>query len=275
MTRLALLLGDPVAHSLSPVIHNIAFRTAGIDAVYHAARTPPHALEAAIAGLRRPNILGANVTIPHKQVVADLVDALDATAAAVGALNVIVREEDGSLRAYNTDVAGFTAPLDLDELEGASVVVLGSGGAARAAGFALLESRPVQITFAARSMARAEMMVRDLATLAPATSLVVMALTEAAPAIREAALVVNATPVGMHPHTGDSPVSGDLFREGQTVYDLIYNPRPTLFLREAAARGARTVDGLEMLLGQAAVAFRLWTGVEMPLIAVRQALLKA
>jgi shikimate dehydrogenase len=275
MTRLALLLGDPVAHSLSPLIHNTAFRAAGIDAVYHAARTPSHALEATIEGLRRPNILGANITIPHKQVVADLVDALDPTASAVGAANVLVREEGGRLRAYNTDVAGFVAPLDPDELQGASVVVLGSGGAARAAGFALLESRPAQITFAARSTARADLLVQDLAALAPATSLIVMTLTDAAPAIRDAALVVNATPVGMHPHTGDSPVSGDLFREGQTVYDLIYNPRPTRLLREAAARGARTVDGLEMLIGQAAAAFRLWTGVDMPLIAVQQALSKA
>jgi shikimate dehydrogenase len=272
-TRLALLLGDPVAHSLSPAIHNAAFAAAGIEAVYLASRVPPASLPAAVAGLRHEHVLGANVTVPHKEAVITHLDALDETAAAIGAVNTIVRR-GSMLTGFNTDVAGFLSPLAPDEFAGLSVVVLGSGGAARAVAYALMaQASPASLTIATRSPARGEAVAQGLTSGARRTEVRVTPLAAAGPHIREAALIVNATPVGMHPSIDASPwPDADDFRAGQLVYDLVYNPRRTRLLMDAASRGARTLDGLEMLIGQAARAFLLWTGRVMPEDAVRAAL---
>lgn len=271
-TRLALLLGDPVAHSLSPRIHAAAFEALGIDAIYLASRVPARALGAAVAGLRQPQVLGANVTIPHKQDVIPFLDELDSTADAIGAVNTIINRE-GQLVGHNTDAAGFMTPLAAKELNGRPVAILGSGGAARAAGFALLtHASPSVLTFAARSPDRAETIARDLPAGASGADVRVSPLAEAGAAVRDALLVVNATPVGMHPRVSASPwPDPDAFHAGQIVYDLVYNPRQTLLLKQAASRGARTIDGLEMLIGQAAIAFELWTGQEMPIEVARAA----
>jgi shikimate dehydrogenase len=273
-TRLAFLFGDPVSHSLSPVIHNAAFRAAGIDALYRAVRVPDVALGAAVAGLRAEGILGANVTIPHKQAVVEHLDALAPEARAIGAVNTIVRGGDGTLTGHNTDAAGFLAPLDPSALAGTHVLVFGNGGAARAVVYALLTAaRPASLTLAARHPERAEALAADLGGHQQGSALRVVALPEAGPAVREAALIVNTTPLGMEPEVDATPWpdAGD-FHEDQTVYDLVYAPRHTRLLRDAGARGARTIDGLAMLVGQAAEAFRLWTGRPMPLDAVRAAL---
>lgn len=265
VTRLAVLLGDPVAHSLSPLIHNTAFRELGIGAVYRALRTPAAALPSAVQGLRRPNVLGANLTIPHKEATLALLDVLDATARAVGAVNTVVSEQDGRvLTGYNTDVTGFLEPLQEVTLEGAAVV-LGSGGAARAVAYALLVAFSLdRIWIAARRKERADAVVRDLSLLDAAGVLRSTGLAQAAAVIREAALVVNATPVGMAATAAEVPIEPHLLRGGQVVYDLIYNPRRTALLRHASAAGALPIGGLDMLVGQAAAAFRLWTGREMP-----------
>lgn len=278
-TRVVTLLGQPVAHSLSPRIHNAAFRAQGLDYVYVAASVDAADLAAAVAGLRALRYAGANVTIPHKQVVRPLLDAVTERAAAVGAVNTIVAEEAGGrvrLRGDNTDGLGFLQPLrpHASRLRDAEVVVLGAGGAARAVVYALLTSyAPARLTLAARTPSKAEALADAMAPYDAHGALAVCPLEEAGPRVRAACLLVNATPVGMHPDVGATPwpdAAG--LGPGQLVYDLVYAPRETRLLREGAARGATPIGGLEMLIGQAAAAYEQWTGRSMPLDAVRAVL---
>jgi shikimate dehydrogenase len=277
-TRLVTLLGDPVEHSRSPQIHNTGFAHHGINAVYLATPVLPEALPEAIAGLRALHILGANVTIPHKQAVLPLLDDLTPRARAVGAVNTIARTGDDAqtLRGDNTDVPGFLDPLEAlhDRLQGAPMLILGSGGAARAVAYALLTTfAPEALTLAARSPDKAEQLAADLSPHDSGEALRVVPLSAAGPSIRASRLVVNATPVGMHPNPDDTPwPAADDFSAEHIVYDLVYNPRETRLLREAAARGATPIGGLAMLIGQAAAAFEQWTGQPLPTDRVRDAL---
>ena len=273
-TRLAVLLGDPVAHSLSPLIHNTAFHAAGLNAVYLATRVVPKALGDAVAGLRALEVMGANVTIPHKRAVLPHLDALTPVAEAVGAVNTITRLSDASLRGDNTDAAGFLSGLDTDALRGADVFVFGSGGAARAVVYALLTAlHPASLTIAARTLSKGEALADAFSRFDEGNALRVVPLVEAGDALRRSRLVVNATPLGMHPHAEETAwTRPEDFGPEHTVYDLVYAPPETRLLRDAARRGARTVGGLAMLIGQAAAAFEQWTGQPMPLDAVREAL---
>ena len=279
-TRLTLLLGFPVAHSLSPLIHNAAFRAQGLNRLYVAAPVRPADLPAAVAGLGALGVTGANVTIPHKAAVLPLADALSPQARAVGAVNTLVvqaREgEPPTLYGDNTDVAGFLQPLlpHADRLRRTSMLVFGAGGAARAVAYALLTTfQPQRLTLAARTTAKAEGLMRDLASYDAHGALRVSAFGDAGPDVRAARLLVNATPLGTTPDVRATPWphAAD-FSRGQIAYDLVYNPETTRFLTDAAARGARTVGGMAMLIGQAAASYRQWTGREMPVEAVREAL---
>ena len=270
-TGLVVLLGDPVGHSLSPAIHGSAFQSLGLDLVYLACRVAPEALEQAVAGLDALGALGANVTIPHKRAVLDLADSASPTAEALGAANTLVRTETG-WQADNSDVAGFLAPLEehCQRVAGGSIVVLGAGGAARAVVYgALMELSPGRVVVAARRAEQAEALAADLGRFGMVEA---VPLAEAREAVREAALVVNATPLGMGDGRTPWPDADD-FHGGQIVYDLVYRPRPTPFLQAASERGATTIDGLPMLLGQAAASFRQWTGRDMPLDVARRSAL--
>ena len=278
-TQLAVLLGDPVEHSLSPRIHNTAFRAQEVNAVYLARRVIPADLPAAVEGLRSMRLLGANVTLPHKQAVLPLLDAVSARAEAVGAVNTIVCvEEEGdrlTLRGDNTDVAGFLQPLrpHADRLHGTRGLIFGAGGAARAVAYALLtEYAPSRLTLAVRTPKKAEPLARDLAAHDPNDALEIVPMGEAGTALRASTIVVNATPLGMHPRTEGTPwPETDDFSAQQIVYDLVYNPRTTRLLRDARSRGATPIGGLGMLIGQAAVAYQQWTGRTMPEDAVYRA----
>lgn len=279
-TTLVALLGYPVEHSRSPLIHNTAFRAQALNWAYVAAPVVPGRIGAAVEGLKALGFAGANVTLPHKQAVLPHVDELSPQAAAVGAVNTLVcrRQEEGRVTIYgdNTDVAGFLAPLapHAGGLEGGSALIFGAGGAARAVAFALLSTyRPERLYLAVRGPGRAERLAEDLAAYDARGALRLVALDEAAPAVRESRLVVNATPLGMHPHDGGTPwEAADDFGAGQVVYDLVYNPATTRLLREAQARGAATVGGLDMLVEQAAASYVQWTGRPMPTDTVRAAL---
>ncbi|MEL6442796.1 MAG: shikimate dehydrogenase [Bacteroidota bacterium] len=276
-TRLALLLGDPVAHSRSPAIHNAAFEELGIDAVYLAAHVRPDDLGDAVVGLRALGVLGANVTIPHKQSIIPHLDALTPVAEAIGAVNTVVPQPDGTLLGTNTDAAGFFEPLRpyAERLDGAETVVFGAGGAARAVVYALLtEVRVARLTLVARSPANAEALADDVAHLDPLGAVAVRADDDASEAVQSATLLVNATPLGMHgAHEAETPWSAAAdFHAAQIAYDLVYAPAETRFLREAAAHGATPLGGMAMLVGQAAEAFRLWTGQTIPHAAVLRAL---
>lgn len=277
-TRLVTLLGFPVEHSLSPAIHNPAFRAKGIDAAYVATPVRREALADAVSGLRAMHFLGANVTIPHKQAVLSLLDEVSDTAQAIGAVNTISCVDSGDgplrLRGDNTDVAGFLMPLEAhaDQLQGAGATVLGAGGAARAVVYGLLDRFNLdRLTIAARRPEQAETLASEFLSYARDTTLTATALAEAP--VRASRLVVNATPVGMHPDTGETPWStASDFSAGQIAYDLVYNPRMTRFLQDADDYGATVIGGLEMLIGQAADAFRQWTGHRLPSTLVRKQL---
>ena len=276
-TRLVALLGDPIGHSRSPALHNAAFRQLGLDWAYVACRVERERLGEAIAGLRALNFAGANVTVPHKEAVMAHLDALTPTAETIGAVNTIIHSVDGQLLGDNTDADGFLRPLrslrsQLDVLRDKPAVVLGAGGAARAVVYALLsEVAPSSLTLAARRPEQAERLAVSLG--AWRERLRVEPLETAGTAVRQARLIVNTTPVGMHPDVEATvwPQAED-FGPGQIVYDLVYEPEQTRLLREAARQGATPIGGLEMLIGQAAAAFERWTGRSMPLNAVRATL---
>ena len=281
-TRIATLLGHPVEHSLSPLIHNTAFQAQGINAVYVATPVEPAAIGAAVEGLRALHLLGANVTTPHKEAVQPHLDAVTERAAAVGAVNTIVREERNGdrarLRGDNTDVEGFLTPLDDrggNALDGTRMLVFGAGGAARAVVYGLLDHyRPERLTIVARRAKQAEGLAADFAEHDAQDALRVSTFEEAALSVRTSRLVVNATPLGMAPdRRGQTPwPTPEDFSPDHVVYDLVYTPEQTRLLQEAEAQGAASIGGLDMLVEQAAAAYQQWTGREMPRGAVYDAL---
>jgi shikimate dehydrogenase len=277
-TRLVTLLGHPVEHSLSPSLHNTAFEAQGVNAVYVATPVRPDAVGAAVEGLRALQFLGANVTTPHKEAVQPHLDAVTERAAAVGAVNTITckaqPEGPSRLRGDNTDVEGFLAPLadrDDDSLHGAPMLVFGAGGAARAVVYGLLDRyAPERLTLVARRREQAEALAADFAAYDSTGALRVSTFEEAAPAVQASRLVVNATPLGMAPDRRAQtpwPQPSD-FGPAHVVYDLVYTPEQTRLLREAAQEGATPIGGLDMLVEQAAAAYRQWTDREMPTDAV-------
>ena len=267
------VIGDPVAHSRSPAMHNAAFAHLGIRARYERWHTPAAELPARVEGLRAPGFLGANVTLPHKIAVVELLDRLDPQAAQIGAVNTIVREEEGRLAGYNTDAPAVRGTLTAAgcSLPGAVAIILGASGAARAAAFALAGTA-AQIALVNRTLERAEELAGDVLAASQRDDLRLLALASDDPelpaALAEATLLINATSIGWH---GDeTPLAAELIPPAALVFDMVY--RPTRLLRDAAARGAHTLDGLDMLVRQAGLAFELWTGQPAPLDVMREAL---
>jgi len=272
-TRLALLLGDPVGHSLSPTLMTAAMRDGGLDMVYVAVRVDAAHIGAAIHGLQAMHVVGANVTIPHKQAVIPYLDHLTAAARAIGAVNTIYFGDDGRLSGDNTDAAGFTAPIS--GLAPAAALVLGTGGAARAAAWALgHELGAGHVFVCGRRHERARQLAGEINVQCPkGVHVEALPWEKRAQRAGEVDLIVNATSVGMHPRADDTPLPDTSHVSSrQLVYDLVYKPHPTRLLREAAGRGARTLGGLDMLIGQAAASFRRWTGQDMDESAARRAL---
>ncbi len=269
-TRLAAVIGDPIAHSRSPVLFNAAFAATGLDWVYVALRVPTGAGADAARSMRTLGISGMSVTMPHKEDVIGALDELTDTARALGAVNFIANR-DGHLVGHNTDGAGFIASLaevDFDP-SGSSVVVLGAGGAARAVILALADAGVSEVGVYNRSPERAGV-AAELARLR-GTGAAVIDSASLARAVEGAALVVNATSLGMSP--GDaSPLPAEMIGAHQLIADLIYHPAVTPLMEAATQAGARSMNGEGMLLLQAAEAFRIMTDVEPPVGAMRQAL---
>lgn len=270
------VIGHPIAHSLSPALHNAAFRALGMARTYEAFDVAPASLETFLRGLAAGGFGGINVTLPHKEAVLRLVERPTERAIAVGAVNTVTLL-DGELEGDNTDVNGFLAPLhEAMSRHGVRVreaLVLGAGGAARAVVYGLLLSPvPVRIVLLSRRPEQARALTDSLALTVPEGEAIHPGrLDDAARYAASADLIVNTTPLGMVPGDGVSPCPPDVFRPGQIAYDLIYRPRQTRFLLDARARGAVTVGGLPMLVEQAAAAFSRWTGSEMPREVARRA----
>lgn len=263
-TRLVALLGWPVRHSLSPLIHNAAFREQDVDLVYVALPTLPADLGAVVSVLGRVEAVGANVTVPHKEAVIACCDRLTDEAELVGAVNTLLWQPDG-LVGDDTDALGLGAVLrnDVALPPGASSVVLGTGGAARACAVALGRAGSF-VTFVGRRVDAAEELA-ELAIECGAPEGRGIGLDETswvADAARDATLVVNATPLGMAGEELPDPFGS--LRKGQVALDLVYRPVETPFLRAAREAGVETYHGLGMLVAQAAESYRRWTGLEPP-----------
>ncbi len=251
-TRVAAVIGDPVRHSLSPALHNAAFAQLGLDWVYVAFHVRHGEARHAIDAMRALGLGGLSVTMPHKESIARCVDALDPAAAALDSVNTVVARPDGSLLGCSTDGAGFVASLATAgvDVRGRTTCLLGAGGAARAIAVALGRSGAAAVTVVNRTVETAEL----AAALAGPVGIV-----GTSHAVRDADIVVNATSVGMA--SDDLPCDPTLLRAGQVVADIVYHPRDTALLRVARAAGATTVDGLGMLVHQAALQQQWWHGV--------------
>jgi 3-dehydroquinate dehydratase/shikimate dehydrogenase len=261
------VIGNPVGHSRSPLMHNAALAALNRNGVYLPLEVDD--VGVFVCGFLHPktkkldwNLRGLSVTIPHKLAIMPFLDWIDPTAQVIGAVNTVV-VKDEELRGYNTDVIGAMKPLEvLIDLRGAHAAVLGAGGSARAICYGLRE-RGADVTIYCRDLRKAEPLAREFNTK---TDL----LEHFA---GEADLIINCTPIGMHGHSeGQSLVQADSLRDVKLVYDLIYTPEETALLREAKAVGCQTLGGLAMLVGQAAEQFRLWTGVEAPIDVMWRAL---
>jgi shikimate dehydrogenase len=262
-TKIFGILGRPVAHSLSPVMHNAAFLHLGINAVYVA--FPVTGLAQAVSGLRGLGIGGVSVTIPFKEEIIPCLNELDPQAAKIGAVNTVVNR-DGRLTGYNTDWLGaMTALTAKISLKGQHVLILGAGGASRAIAYGIIQAGG-RVSLTDVDQARATALVKDLGGEAIPLNTV---------GDCPAAILVNATPVGMTPDVDGIPISPDLLGRFEVVMDIVYQPLTTRLLREARARGAATIDGLQMLIHQGAAQFELWTGREAPVDVMAQAAYEA
>jgi shikimate dehydrogenase len=286
-TALVGVLGDPVHHSLSPVMQNAALRAMGLDWVFLALPAAAADLAAVVRALEAMDCRGLNVTIPHKHQVAALTRELSPLAERLGAVNVLVPMAGGGWHGTNTDVEGFCAPLRRNGADwgGKRAVVLGCGGSARAVVAGLVELGFADIQLAGRRAEALGAFLGDCQGWAPQLQALPWGsgAGELVDALAQADLVVNTTPVGMasasQPDAAEAcPLSEtelDALRPGCCVYDIVYTPRPTQLLRHAAGRGCRSLDGLEMLVEQGAAALRLWSGrSDVPVEVMRQALLE-
>lgn len=278
-TRLIGLIGWPVAHSLSPVMHNAAFDHLGINWRYVPLPVHPNSVGAAVRGLAALGFAGANVTVPHKSVVMKDLNRLSETAKQIGAVNtVVVRDGDDGIRSLNgtnTDSTGFISSLQRAAISVARerVVVYGAGGAARAVIFGLLHAGAAQVFVLSRRIEAAQLLAKQFLSISQGRVCVLPATSETVvESARSASLLVNATPVGMSPHAEASIWPDDIPMPPElAVYDLVYAPRETRLLKQAKASGAQALGGLSMLIEQGAEAFSLWTGQPAPVAVMRQA----
>ncbi len=276
-TKICGIIGDPIEHTMSPVMHNAAFKNKGVDYVYLAFRVKKEELGKAIEGMRALNIRGLSVTIPHKVAVIPFLDELDPLADKIGAVNTIVND-DGVLKGYNTDAIGFLQALFERGIEpkGKSVVILGAGGASRAISFILVE-RGAHIVILNRLLEldwAKELARRILRTFAKEVEALELNRKNLAKALEKADILVNATSVGMSPNVSETPVTPDLLRPNLVVYDIVYNPIKTRLQREAEVAGATVISGLDMLVWQGALAFEKWTGRKAPVNLMKEEAIK-
>lgn len=259
------VIGNPIAHSLSPAMQNAGIQAAGLDYAYIAMPVLNENLRAAVEGLKALGFRGFNVTIPHKQAIMDYLDEIDEDAKIIGAVNA-VKNENGYLTGYNTDVTGFVDGMKQQGFSpsGKNAVLLGAGGAARAIIWGLIKEKVSTLTIGVRNVVKVQP-VANYFSRYMRIEVLDWHSPEFAAQLSRAQLLINSTPLGMTPNTESMPpvdwekVSPDAF-----VYDIIYTPAETLFLKTAREHGCQTLNGEAMLVGQGAEAFRLWTGLTLP-----------
>lgn len=267
-TKLAGIIGYPIAHSISPQMHNAALEHLGLNWKYVPFEVKPEGLKNAVEGFRAEGLIGFNVTIPHKEAILPLLDEVEKLPKKIGAVNT-VKNENGRLVGYNTDGPGFIESLKLDakiDPKGKKIVLLGAGGAAKACAATLAEVGASSITITDIAEKKAQYLVDYLSSLYESEiKFARFGGEHLAQALSSADIIVNATPIGMHPNEDESPIGEDTeLRAQSTVFDLVYNPPETKLMRMAEAKGCKVVNGLGMLVRQGALSLTLWTGQPAP-----------
>ncbi len=267
------VIGYPIEHSLSPIMHNAALAEMGADFFYLPFAIAPEKLEQAIQGFAAIGIQGFSITIPHKQTIMPLLSQISDVAKAIGAVNTVWRTEEG-WSGTNTDAEGFLAPLRSRQQDWSQsvAVILGNGGAARAVVAGCVELGFAEIHIVGRNAQKLEAFSQSWNS---SLRLKVHSWETLPELLPYADLLVNATPIGMSPHVDKSPLTSaeaDRLKAGVTAYDLIYTPNPTMFLQQVSDRGGVAIDGLEMLIQQGAAALQIWTQQSVPVDTMRQTL---
>jgi len=275
-TKLLGVIGDPVEHSLSPVMHNRAIASLGVDYVYLPLPIKPEDLAVAIAGFEAIGLVGFNITIPHKQAIMPLLSEVSDIAQGVGAVNTVYRTDSGWW-GTNTDVAGFISPLQAlnRDWSQTKVVVLGYGGAARAVVVGCAQLGCTKIHVIGRNPQKLSQFQQSWESTTLPVSINIHLWQQLPELISQADLLVNTTPVGMYPDIDRSPVEEATIQRLSAkaiAYDLIYTPSTTKFLQQAQQQGAVTLNGLEMLVQQGAAALKIWLGQTPPVDIMRQSL---
>lgn len=266
-TKVCLVIGDPIEHSLSPQMHNAGYVALGIDDefVYVACRVRIENLMEFTRGVRAMGIRGISCTIPHKIAIMPYLDEIDPTAKNIGAVNTIVND-DGVLKGYNTDWQGIVGPLEkITSLQNKKVALLGAGGAARAAAYALTKAG-VHVVIYNRTPAKARALAEEFGCEAHP----IADISE----IKNADIIINATSIGLYPETNKTPLAKELITNQQIVFDTVYTPYETKLLQVAKQQGAKVIHGAAMLLEQAAAQFKLYTNLEAPKDSLRNVLLE-
>ncbi len=272
-TKVVGLLGHPVGHSQSPIMHNTAFRENNVNYVYVAFDVAPEKLPEAVAGIRSLGLRGVNVTIPHKVAIIPLLDEIDPLAKRIGAVNTVVND-NGRLIGYNTDGTGYVRSLVNEtkiELADQVVTMLGAGGAARAVACTLAEEGVKEIRIVNRSREKAQRLAEHLNGLVPTRAI---DPADAHLAVSDATLLINTTSIGMYPQVDEMPIAAELLHPRLVVSDLIYNPLETKLLQAAKKIGAKTHSGVGMFVNQGALAYEIWLEADAPVELMRETVLK-
>ncbi|MEG7281032.1 shikimate dehydrogenase [Bacillus sp. 0909A] len=261
MKKLYGVIGNPIAHSMSPDIHNEALKDLGLDGHYHAFKVEEDSLEDAVKGIRALGVQGINVTVPHKVSIMDHLDHIDESAKVLGAVNTVRREGD-KLVGYNTDGEGFVKSLMriLDKpISELSFLMIGAGGAARAIFTTIVRDNPEKFDICNRTIEKAKQLTESAPSF---RNVEVLSIKEAEERLEQYDVIIHTTSVGMYPNVEDIPLSLQRAASSAVVCDIVYNPIQTSLLKEAKQKGLKTLDGVGMFVEQAALSFRLWTGHE-------------
>lgn len=272
-TNIVGLIGHPVEHSFSPPMHNAAFEELGMDWAYVAFDVDPNNLKSAIDGAKSLNIKGFNVTIPHKINVMDYLDEIDEVASLIGAVNTI---DFSSMKGYNTDGIGAVKAIEeVTSIKNSNVVVAGAGGASRAISFYIAKYGADSLTILNRNIQKAQDLAGDVEGSDLIDEVGSDSISNISSYLEDADILIDTTPLGMHPHIDDVPVAvASNMHEDLTVFDAVYNPNETVLLKEAIKAGAKPVYGIKMLLYQGAESFEIWTGKKAPVDVMEEALRK-
>jgi shikimate dehydrogenase len=260
-TKLCALIGNPVEHSISPNMHNTAFKQLGLNYVYLAFKVEN--IREAITGLKEIGFIGANITIPYKVEVIKHLDWVEETTKKIGAVNTVVNS-NGILKGYNTDMEGFLKPLEeKTEIKGKKITLIGAGGAARAIAYGISQKEG-KLTILNRTVEKAKRIAKEIKCKYGGLNELKRIDSE---------VLINATPIGMFPDVNKSIVQRNILKN-MIVYDIVYNPIETKLLKEAKQQGCKTINGIEMFINQGAAAFELWTGEKAPIEIMKEAVIK-